>query len=110
MLQQGLQQGLLAAGKLHDLAVEPGFAAAGVVAQRAMLDAVDGAPGHAPQQRVQAGAQLTQVERLDQVIVSAGLQAGHAIGYRVAGRQYQHRQGVALLAQPLEQLEPVYIR
>lgn len=74
-----------------------------------MFDQVDAAPRHPPQQRVQARRQLAQVERLEQVIVGARLQAVDTVGHRVPCGQDQHRDFQALLAQLLEQLEAVFI-
>ncbi|MCY1462574.1 hypothetical protein D9M71_803630 [compost metagenome] len=58
---------------------------------------------------MQTRRQFPQVEGLQQVIVGTGLQAVDPVGDSVAGGEHQHRQAVALLAQALEQLEPVFV-
>lgn len=75
-----------------------------------MLDEVDATSGHSAQQRVQARCQLAQVKRLEQVVIGARLQAVHAVGHCIPRSQNQYRQIKALLAQLLQQLEPVFIR
>ena len=51
--------------------------------------------------------QLLERERLDEVVVGAGVQALDAVGDAVAGGQHQHRRAVARRAQPAAHLEPV---
>ena len=98
VLQQCLEQRLLAAGQVDRLPGQGRLAAAGVVTQRAVFDHVHRPPGHPPQQGVQASSQLAQVERLEQVVVGAGLQAVHPVGDGIAGGEHQHWQRFALLA------------
>ncbi len=74
-----------------------------------MFDDVDAAPGGAPLQGMQAGAEFAQVEGLEQVVVGAGLQPGDPVGHRVARGQHQHRQVDALLAQALQQAQAVLV-
>ena len=59
----------------------------------------------AAQQRAQPGQQLLEGERLDQVVVGAGVEAGHAVGDRVAGGEHQDRHVVAVGAQSPARLE-----
>ena len=75
-----------------------------------MLDQVDAAPRHPPQQRVQACSEFTQVERFEQIVVRTGLQAIDAVGDRVPGGEDQNRQLQALMAQLLQQLEAIFVR
>ena len=60
-----------------------------------------------PSQRSQAGEQLGEGEWLDEVIVGAGVEPGHAVLHRVAGGQHQHRRPDAVVAQPPARLEAV---
>ena len=57
-----------------------------------------GHPG-APQQRAQPQHDLFQAERLGDVVVATGGEAGDAVLYRVLCRQQQHRQLWILFAQ-----------
>ncbi len=61
----------------------------------------------AAQQGAQPRDQLVEVERLDEVVVRAGLQSLHAVGHRVARGEHQHRYAVAVMAQPPAHLESV---
>ena len=61
----------------------------------------------APQQRPQARLELLQRERLDQVVVGAGVQPGDAVVHRVAGGEHQHRRAVARVAQAAADLQAV---
>ncbi|MNW22764.1 hypothetical protein D3C71_2244530 [compost metagenome] len=58
---------------------------------------------------MQASGQLAQVERLEQVVVGAGLQAIDAVGDGIAGSEHQHWQVYPLLAQAAQQLEAVFV-
>ena len=62
----------------------------------------------AAQQRPHPRAQLVGVERLDQVVVGAGVQPGDALVDRVAGGEQQDRHAQALRAQPAGDREPVH--
>ena len=64
----------------------------------------------AAQQRAQAGEQLAQREGLDQVVVGARVEAGHAVVDRVARGEHQHRRAVAGLAHAPADLEAVDVR
>ena len=70
------------------------------------------AVGHqaAAQQRAQPGDQLVEGERLDEVVVSARLEARHPVRHRVARGEHQDRGPVALLAKAPAHLDPVEIR
>src|SRR4051812_13467108 len=59
------------------------------------------------QQRAQAGQELLALERLDEVVVGAGVEALHARLERVAGGQHQNRDVLAVVAQLLGDLDPV---
>ena len=60
-----------------------------------------------PQERAHARKQLAQRERLDEVVVGAGVEAGDAVVDPFAGGQHQHRRAVAAVAQAPTDLEPV---
>ena len=64
----------------------------------------------APQQRAQAGVELAQRERLDEVVVGAGVEAVDAVVDRVARGEHEHRGAVAGGAQPAADLEAVDAR
>ena len=53
----------------------------------------------APQQRAYAREQLAQCERLDEVVVGAGVEAGDAVVDLLARGEHQHRRAVAARAQ-----------
>src|SRR5512132_2684697 len=55
----------------------------------------------------QAGQQLLEGERLDQVVVGPGVQAADPVGHAVAGGEHEHRRPAAGLAQPPADLDPV---
>jgi hypothetical protein len=59
-----------------------------------------------PQQRLHPDQQLLEGERLDQVVVGAGLEPGHPLGDLAAGGQHEHGH-LAGLAQPPAHLEAV---
>ncbi len=61
----------------------------------------------AAQERAQARLQLADVERLDEVVVGAGVETVDAIGDRVARRQDQDRHAVSAAAHAAADLEPV---
>ena len=61
----------------------------------------------AAQQRSQPRAELLERERLDQVVVGAGVEALHAVRDGVAGGEHQHRRAVAGRPQAPADLEPV---
>ncbi|MNW00783.1 hypothetical protein D3C71_1963220 [compost metagenome] len=60
-----------------------------------MLDQHLGTPDTAPQQGAQACLELVEVERLDQVVIGTGIQAGNAIIEGIPRGKDQHRQAVA---------------
>ena len=62
------------------------------------------------QQRTDAGQQLVGLEGLGQIVVRAAVQALDPVGYVAAGRQHQHRHGMAPGAQPSQQGEAVHPR
>ena len=65
---------------------------------------------HAAQERAQPGEQLAQREGLDQVVVGARVEAGHAVVDRVARGEHQDRRTVAGLAHAPADLEAVDVR
>ena len=64
----------------------------------------------AAQQRAQPRQQLLERERLDEVVVGAGVQAADPVGHGVARGQQQHRRAVPRRAQAPADLEPVHPR
>ena len=66
--------------------------------------------GRAPDERLHAGEQLGEGERLGQVVVAAGLEAADAIVDGAPGAEDQHRHADAPGAQRVDQRQPVHAR
>ncbi|MNO92222.1 hypothetical protein D3C76_837900 [compost metagenome] len=81
-----------------------------VQAYACVLDEHLGPPGAAPEQGAQAGLELVEVERLDQIVVGAGIQPGDAVAGGVAGGEHQHWNGGAAGAQALQHAQAVQAR
>src|SRR5687767_4229188 len=64
----------------------------------------------APQQRRNPGAQLANAERLGHVVVGAGLEAQHLLGFLRARRQHQDRRAYPAAPQLAADLEAVFAR
>ena len=64
--------------------------------------------GAAAQQRPHPGEQFGEPERLGDVVVGAGVEADHGVHLVGAGGQHQHREAVALGAQPSAHLQAVH--
>ena len=79
---------------------EPGSSAKLRVAQDVVL-----ARDVAAEQRAHPRRQLVQRKRLDQVVVGAGVEAGHAVGNRIARRHDQHADAISGAADFAQQLE-----
>ena len=105
---QDLQAGRI---ELQQLAIATHFERVEVV-----LEVGDGQhPGlhaaAAPRQRIQAHLDFLQRERLDQVVVGAGVEAGELVVERIARGQHQHRRLLArLVAQLAADLEAIHAR
>ena len=65
---------------------------------------------HPAQKRPQAGEQLLERERLREVVVRAGVEAGDAALHLGAGGQHQHGHAVSLSADPAAHLQAVDAR
>ena len=63
------------------------------------------AAGVAAQHGAHAGVQLVELERLDEVVVGAGVQAGDAVAERVARGEHDHRRRVLARAQRAQHVE-----
>ena len=63
-----------------------------------------GAAGAAPGQGADAGAQFVEVDRLDQIVVGAGIEAGNLVAGGVAGGQDQDRHGLAAPARRVQHI------
>ena len=61
----------------------------------------------APGERAQPRDELLDRERLDEIVVGAGLEARDAVGHRVARRQHQDRGGDPLRPQAAAHRQPV---
>jgi 16S rRNA (guanine527-N7)-methyltransferase len=75
-----------------------------------MLDPGLGTAGLAAQQGPDPSRQLVQVERLDQVVIGAGVEPLDAIGDGIASGDDQNRQSLASGAQCLQHLQAVFSR
>ena len=104
---QQLQKLCLAHGQLDRLAASSeDFLGRRVEGDLAEADpAAEIAP--TPQQRPQAGHHLFEGERLDHVVIGAGLQAAHPVLDRVAGSQHQHPARYPPLAQAPADIEAI---
>jgi len=74
------------------------------------VDVTGAAPGAAADHGAGARQQLVQVEGLHQVVVRADVEAGDAVGHRVARGDDQHRHVAARAAHRLQHLEAVLAR
>jgi hypothetical protein len=89
-------------GRHVDLDVAAGDAPGrGVQHQVAGGEGGRGGVGAAPLQGAQPGEEFVERERLGEVVVGAGVQAGDAIGDLAAGGQHEHRDPVPGSPQPL---------
>jgi D-alanyl-D-alanine carboxypeptidase/D-alanyl-D-alanine-endopeptidase (penicillin-binding protein 4) len=69
-----------------------------------------GAAGRAPGQGADAGAQFIEVDRLDEVIVGPGIEAGYLVAGCVAGGQDQNGQALAAVAGAFEHFHAAQAR
>ena len=104
--QEQFEEQVLGAGEGHP-APAPGHPGRGEVEHEVAVAELLRAGRVAAQQCAQAGAQLGERERLDQVVVGARVQPGDAVIYQVAGGEHQDRRPVAAGAQPPAHLEAV---
>ena len=107
--QEQLEQEELGPGQLDRPVAAADLARARVerqVGEREQLVAA----GRAAQERAQPREQLLERERLDQVVVGAGVEPGDAVVDLVAGGQHQDRRRVPLAAERAAGLEPVHDR
>src|SRR2546421_2079068 len=110
MPHQELQQRELLGGQLDGLA-GPADAAGGRVQLHVRHGQLGRALGRAPaQQRPQPGQQLRERERLDQVVVGAGVQAADPVTDRIPGGEHQDRYPAAARPQRAAHLYPVHPR
>ena len=75
----------------------PGLAGVDVELEVREPEHLAGWRGPPPEQRVHARQQLLEVERLDEVVVGAGLEALHAVLDLVTGGEHEDRDVVARL-------------
>ncbi len=101
------EQGELAARHLDRRAVPPDRVRRRVQHQGAALDQRLRASGRTPRQRAHARGKLVEVERLDEIVVGAGVESGDAVTHRVACRHHQDRKVELAGTQALEDFEPV---
>ena len=63
--------------------------------------------GGSPQQGAQPGQQLFGMEGLGQIVVGAGVKAGHLLAPGAAGGEDKHRRGLAVAPPPLQHRDAV---
>jgi hypothetical protein len=61
----------------------------------------------APPQRSHAGEQFAHVERLHEIVIGPGIEAGHALFRRIARRQHENRCCVTTVARPANDFDAV---
>ncbi len=111
MTEEQLEQEELGAGQL-----DAPLAAADRVGDGIQLDVAEaerravGARHRAAQQGAHSRQQLVEGERLHEVVVRAGVEAGDTVRHGVARGEHQHRGAVALQPHPAAELEPVHAR
>ena len=104
------EQPILVRCELDRLAVDGDARRLGVEAQRPALDVAPGMTGGAAHLGAHARQQLLHVEGLGDVVVGAGVHAGHLVAPAVAGGEDDHRH-LALGAAPLlEHADAVHLR
>ena len=109
MAQEALQQRELARAQVELVARHGHHAAALVELDRAVDELDRIGMGHArgtPAQGAQPGRQLGEGERLDEVVVGAGVEAAHPVTHRVARGQHEDRHLGALGAQAARDVQP----
>ena len=108
--QEEPQQAELLGAQHEQLAAVPGHPRRRVEAERPQRQDGRQRALRPAQKRADARQQFFEGERLDQVVVGAGVQAGHLVRRRVPRRQHEHGQGHALLTQLPAEREPVHAR
>ena len=107
MAEEHLEQ-----GELRPRQLDPYVPAPGLVGQEVERQALEAqyvprlAVLPAAQERPDPGHQLPEGERLDQIVVGPGVEAGHPVVDPVPGGQHQHRRPVAGRPQPPADLDP----
>jgi D-alanyl-D-alanine carboxypeptidase/D-alanyl-D-alanine-endopeptidase (penicillin-binding protein 4) len=69
-----------------------------------------GASGLAARECAHAGRQLLQIEGLDEVIVGAGVEPGHAVGHRIACSGDENGNGAAAFTQGAQHGQAILLR
>ena len=108
MPQQVLEQGELARAEVDGAAPEAHGAPPLVQLELAHAEHLVGLQRRAPQERAGAGEQLREGEGLGEVVVGAGVQAGHLVVDLVAGGEQQDRGGRPRGAHAAQHLEAVH--
>src|SRR5581483_7130019 len=108
VLEEQFEQGELRLGEL-----QKSLAAAGFVRDRIEREVAEAKNvtfgGQAPQESTEAGEQLRERERLDQIVVGAGIETLDPFGYRVLGGENQNGRGIGNCPQPAANLEAVHL-
>ena len=108
--RETLEQAVFHRRELHRRTVEPHGVSGRVQAQTPQVDERTRPPLAAAHQRPQAGGDLLERGRLHHVVVRSLVEAGDALGERVARRQDQHREDEPLGAPTPERVHPVFLR
>ena len=91
MQREILHQSVFAGSQHHGRAAAGYGARGGVNHDVANFQPRLGLAGRASNERPQPREQFVQVERFDEVIIRAGIQAAHALANRIARGEHEHR-------------------
>ena len=107
---QSDQKSIFLGGEQHRFAVVEHFAGFGLDKKLAALNCGLAAACGTAQQRADTRGELVKIKRLDQVVVSAGVQPFDTVGHGIAGRRHEHRRVNAARAHFLQYADAVFAR
>ena len=110
VVEQVAEQLVFLGGQLHRLAAARDLARARVEPDVARGQLGGGIARGAADQGAQPGDQFLGLERLGDIVVGAGIEAGHLVRPAVARGEHQDRGGLAFLAPAVEHGQPVDLR
>ncbi|MDT4835843.1 hypothetical protein D3C84_638020 [compost metagenome] len=110
MAHEVLENAVLVSGELQRIAIHLRLLAIEVQQQRARLDGGLNETRRAPQQGIEPGFQLLELERLDHVVVGAGGQAFDLVLPVPPCGEHQDGKALALCAQLPDQVEAAHAR
>src|SRR5258706_5760309 len=91
MQREEFEQRIFPGGERHRIATARDSARRGIDYQVADLDHIARLAGRPTNERAQAGQQLRQVKRFDDIIIRAIIESAYAIARRVARREHEDR-------------------